>query len=174
MNTRQVSRRYARALYALIQEGAKLEAGLHALAEACRVEGAGDLLASPTVKPEAKVKLLQPIIADGPEELGRLVRLLAERNKLLLLPEIVDMVDEMVRAARAEAVAEVTVATELKPEVERKIATALAGALGKRVSLNVRRDPEILGGLIVRVGDRQIDYSLRTRLDAMKQAIAGQ
>ncbi|RMH60853.1 MAG: ATP synthase F1 subunit delta [Zetaproteobacteria bacterium] len=174
MSTQQVSRRYARALYDLIVEGVSLQSGLQKLAAACSVDGVSAILAAPTIKPERKVALLEKVIADEPKELHRLVQLLAQRNKLVLLPEIARLVEDMVRASRDEVTAEVTVASETSPEVERKIAEALARSVGKKVSLRTRRNPEILGGLIVRIGDRLIDYSLRTRLEAMRQAIAGQ
>jgi len=172
MSTQQISRRYARALFELIEEGAALERGLQQLAAAVSVEDAETFFASPAVAASNKASVLKKAV-DGPAELHRLVDLLSERNKLALLPEIAEMVSELVRQSKAETVADVTVAAPLQDTAQKKVAAALENALGKKVSLNVTEDPSLLGGMVIRIGDRQIDYSLRSRLDAMRQAIAG-
>lgn len=172
MSTQQISRRYARALFEMIEEGAALEQGLQQLAAAVGVEGAEAFFTSPAIDASKKAEVLKRVVSE-PAELHRLVDLLSERNKLVLLTEITDMVAVMVRHSKAETVADVTVATPLKAAAQKKVTEALEKSLGKKVSLNVTEDPSILGGMVIRIGDRQIDYSLRTRLDAMRQAIAG-
>ncbi len=172
MSTQQISRRYARALFELIEEGVALEQGVQQLAAAVSVEGAEAFFASPAIDAAKKAEVLKKAVP-APAELHRLVDLLSERNKLLLLPEIAEMVADMVRQSKAETVADVTVAAPLKADAQKKVAAALEKSMGRKVSLNVTEDPSILGGMVIRIGDRQIDYSLRTRLDAMRRAIAG-
>jgi len=173
MSTLRISRRYARALFELIGEGAKLRPELEKLAAVAGDEAAADFLASPSVSVKDKQAVITKVAGKLPKELQVLVAMLAERNKLSLLPEIQAMVEEMVRQSESELVAEVTVATPLKSDVQAKIASALSASVGRSVRLNVTEDASIIGGLVVQLGDRQIDYSLRTRLEGLKQAIAG-
>jgi F-type H+-transporting ATPase subunit delta len=65
--------------------------------------------------------------------------------------------------------ADVTVAAPLKAEHETALRQALASVTGgKSVSLNVRTDPSIIGGLIVKLGSRMVDASVRTKLNAIR------
>ncbi|HXH73091.1 MAG TPA: F0F1 ATP synthase subunit delta [Mariprofundaceae bacterium] len=173
MSTLRISRRYARALFELIGEGAKLRPGLEALATVAADASAAEFLGSPAVTAADKSAVALKAAGKLPKELESLVALLAGRNKLTLLPEIRDMVEEMVRQSESELVAEVTVAAPLKADAQEKIAKALTASVGRSVRLDVHEDASIIGGMIVKLGDRQIDYSLRSRLDGLKQAIAG-
>ncbi len=172
MSTQFISRRYARAIVELIDEGAKLESGLAKLAKVAALPEVRAVLESPAVPAEKKAAVL--IEAAKPnKELKNLVRLLCQRGKAQLLPEIHALVEEMLREAREELVAEVESATDLDEAAQKRLAEALQRRLGKKVKLKLRRDPELLGGFVVRVGDRLIDCSLRRKLEAMRQAIAG-
>ncbi len=174
MSTQFISRRYARALFDLLKEGVDVRDGLHALAEALKTDDEiRSFFASPAVPASSKVQALLKAVPSVGGELERLVRLLAERNKIVLLPEIADLLDDLVRQSQAEDVADVLVAAPLSEGMQQKIARALSERFGKKVSLRVHEDPSILGGLVIRLGDRQLDYSLRTRLEGLRRAIAG-
>jgi len=82
-------------------------------------------------------------------------------------------VDELVLQSQSEIVAEVTSATKLDAAAQKKIAAALAKSVGRDVRLQITEDKELIGGLIVQMGDRQIDCSVRNRLQNMRKAIAG-
>jgi len=101
-----------------------------------------------------------------------LVALLAERNKAALLPEIAAMVEEMIHLAESELDAEVTVASAISDVLKDKLSKALAASTGKKVRLSISEDKSILGGMVVRIGDRKIDYSLRTKLAGLRRALA--
>ncbi len=72
---------------------------------------------------------------------------------------------------RGEALAEVSSAHELTAAQVNELKAALKGVAGKDVAINVTVDPSILGGLIVKMGSRQIDTSLRTKLSSLKLAL---
>lgn len=72
---------------------------------------------------------------------------------------------------RGEVTAEVSSAHALTPEQENELKVALKSVTGKEVTVAVTVDPSILGGLIVKVGSRQIDTSLRTKLSTLKLAL---
>jgi len=173
MSTSQISRRYAVALFELIGEGVKLDKGLAKVAAVTSLDEVCELLASPEYPSSLKQEII--LAAAGGKlggEIERLVAELAERNKLTLLPEISAMVEEMVRLAESEVDAEVTVAVAITAAVKTKISKALAASTGKKVRINVSEDKAILGGMIIQIGDRKIDYSLRTKLAGLHRVLA--
>jgi len=171
MNTRSVSRRYARALFELEQEGVKLREPLAAVASVVAVPEVAALLGKSGIPDSLKAAVIIKSAHNKSKEIERLVTLLCERNKAELLPEIAELVEGMVRQAASEIEAEVVGAVKLDAASQNKIAESLGKALGRKVNLNVSCDPGILGGLVVRIGDRQLDYSLRTRLQGLKRAM---
>jgi len=173
MSTQQISRRYAQALFELAQEGVDLANGLEALAAVAAEAEVRELLDSPQFPAELKINVLKKGagVGTGPE-LDRLLALLVERNKAALLPEIYQEYVEKVRAAAEAVAATVTVATPLSGDATKRVASALAAATGKKVTLDVVEDASIIGGMVIKIGDRQIDCSLRGRLDGLRRAMA--
>ncbi len=172
MGTQVISRRYARALFELRGEGVDLRDGLNAIADVAAVPEVREMLASPSLSADVKAQALMKAAGQKAAELMRLVHLLARRGKATLLPEIRDLYEAMVREAEAEVEASVISAVKLDEGLRKKIAAALEKKLGRKVRFDARTDAGILGGLVIRVGDRLIDLSLRTRLDGLRQAIA--
>ncbi len=171
MSTRSISRRYARALFELGREGKKIRPSL---ARAAGIVGESEilnLLAMPQVPPVTKAEIIDRAAGGLSKEVRRLVEMLCARDKAELLPEIAGMVEEMERQAASEVEAEVISVIKLDTEMKEKITAVLGKAIGRKVKLNVKRDPGILGGLVIRIGDRQMDYSLRTRLQGLKRAM---
>jgi F-type H+-transporting ATPase subunit delta len=78
---------------------------------------------------------------------------------------------ELVARHNGEAAAEVTVAEPLKDQHVDALRAALKAVTGKEIDLDVKVDPGILGGLVVKVGSRMVDSSLRTKLNAIKHAM---
>jgi len=171
MSTRSISRRYACALFELEQEGVKLRDPLAVVASVVAAPEIAVLLGQSGVPADRKAAVISKSAHSKSKEIDRLVTLLCERNKAELLPEIAELVENMVRQAASEIEAEVVGAVKLDAASQGKIAESLGKALGRKVNLNVSCDPGILGGLVVRIGDRQLDYSLRTRLQGLKRAM---
>lgn len=92
------------------------------------------------------------------------LRLVAKNRRLFALPSIIKAFHEMAARHRGEVTAEVTSAHALGDGQVAALKGALKAKLGKDVTLHARVNPAILGGLIVKVGSRMIDTSLRTRL----------
>ena len=172
MSSIAISRRYATALFDLSQEGVDLTNGLSALAEVVSVKEVQDFLDLPNVTPEQKVKVLSKAAGSISDELARLATLLCERGKASLLPEINELFEEMVRAAKKSVVATVVVAVKPDAETKKKIHAAVADVAGKNVQLDIVEDKQLLGGMVVNIGDRQIDCSLRGKLEGLRKAIA--
>ncbi|MBU6267243.1 MAG: F0F1 ATP synthase subunit delta [Sphingomonadales bacterium] len=98
---------------------------------------------------------------------------LAGNGRLSALPEIVRAFASIAAAQRGEVTAEVTSAHPLSDEQVSALAAKLKAREGKEVKITASVDPEILGGLVVRIGSRQIDSSIRTRLNSLAQAMKG-
>ena len=99
---------------------------------------------------------------------GNFLRLLAKNRRLFALPGVIKVFHDMVARHRGEVAAEVTSAHPLSDDQLAALRTALKEKLDKNVRLETRVNPAILGGLIVKVGSRMIDTSLRTRLLTVK------
>jgi len=171
MSKRSVSRRYARALFELEQEGVKLREPLAAVASVVAAPEVVLLLGKSGIPADLKTAVITRSAHNKSKEIERLVTLLCERNKAELLPEISELVESMARQAASEIEADVVAAVKLDAASKERLAKSLGKAVGRKVNLHVSHDADILGGLVIRIGDRQLDYSLRTRLQGLKRAM---
>jgi F-type H+-transporting ATPase subunit delta len=96
---------------------------------------------------------------------------LAANRRLALLPAIIRDFAALNAARKGEVTADVTAAHKLTDTQREALAAKLKAGIGRNVALNITVDPAILGGLVVRVGSRMIDSSIRTRLDMLGQAL---
>jgi F-type H+-transporting ATPase subunit delta len=87
------------------------------------------------------------------------------------LPEIVDRFLELSAEQRQHEVAEVRAAVPLDDRLRDRLAEALSHATGKQVEVKVVVDPDVLGGVVARIGDTVIDGSVRHRLDQLKERL---
>ena len=172
MSTSQISRRYARALFDLIQDGADVRDDLAKVAAVAANDEVAAFLVSPDYPADAKKQVVVKGAGGTSGEVDRLVGILAERNKASLLSEIQALVEDMLHQAESELEADVVVASPLDEALQAKLSAALTKSTGKKVRLNVSEDKSILGGMVVRIGDRKIDYSLRTKLSGLRRTLA--
>ena len=101
----------------------------------------------------------------------RLVELLATRDRVALLPDVVEAYADLANAARGVVSAEAVSAVALPEAQRRALAVALGGPAGP-AELRSRVDPALIGGLLVRVGGRTYDGTVRTRLAALRRRLA--
>ncbi len=118
-------------------------------------------------------RLLDGLLTESADPLVRnLLYTLTQRHDLDLLPAIITALqDRICRSESGPLETEVVSAVPLSPEQRQAVVTALQQQHGANLDIHYRVDPSILGGLVVRVGDRLMDTSLATRLAAMKQAL---
>jgi F-type H+-transporting ATPase subunit delta len=181
--SRPVARRYARALLdvslAQPRDGApdKVRGDLEALSRVFREHK--DLTAvfqNPAIGVEAKTKITAALAskASATPIVNRLLSVLAERDRLSLLPLVAEAFVEVWNAQRGVTAAEAVTAIELEPGQTGALAAALGKAAGREVELQARVDPQVLGGLVVRMGGKTYDGSVRGRLTALREALLGQ
>lgn len=102
---------------------------------------------------------------------SKFVKLVASNRRLFALEAMIRGFRALAAADRGATTAQVTVAEELSSQRRDELAAALKEITGKTVDFDVKVDPKILGGLIVRLGSRMVDASLKTKLNSIKLAM---
>ncbi len=102
---------------------------------------------------------------------GNFIRVVATNRRLFAVPDMVRAFAARLAEHNGETSAEVTVAHKLSADQTKQLKTTLKGVVGKDVALDMTVDPSLLGGMVVKIGSRQIDTSLRTKLSSMKLAL---
>jgi F-type H+-transporting ATPase subunit delta len=173
-----VAGRYASALYALASEQrqtAEVAAALATLkgliAESADLQR---LVRSPVFSSAEQTRALDAIMAQAGVSgiTANFVRLVAAKRRLFALTDMIRDYNRLYDAARGLTRAEVTSATPLSEAQIAELKEQLRGkAAGQDVELAVKVDPAIIGGLIVKLGSRMVDGSLRTKLNAIRTAM---
>ena len=102
---------------------------------------------------------------------AQFLKLVTTNRRLFAVRDMVRGFRELVAQHKGETSAEVTVAEALKDDHVTALRNALKAVSGKDVDLNIKIDPAIIGGLVVKLGSRMVDASLRTKLNAIKHAM---
>ena len=168
-------KRYAQALFQIAREHGTEELWLDGLRQAQQSLSeppVSTYLALPQVHLDQKDKVVQQVLADLAPYLSNLVRLLASRRSLALLPAVVQAYEALLDASRGRVRAVVTSAVPLAQGQQERLQQLLGEMLDKEVVLSARQDPAVVGGLVVRVGDRVIDGSTRTRLESLRRRLS--
>jgi len=167
--------RYASALFALAQEQGATEQVAADLARfSAMITESADLarlVRSPAFSAEEQVKALGAVLtAAGIGGLtAQFLKLVATKRRLFAAPTMIADFGKLLDAARGVSRAEVTVAEPLSPANLEALRLALREAAGSSsVEMNVKVDPAIIGGLIVKLGSRMVDGSLRTKLNSIR------
>jgi F-type H+-transporting ATPase subunit delta len=169
--------RYANALIELALEQNALEAVGADLerfdALVARIPELDRLVRSPVFTAEEQVKALGAVLerAGLTGLAARFLRLVAANRRLFAVREMIKVFRELAARHRGEVSAEVTLAQAPSATHLSAITDALRAVTGKDVQVDVKIEPAILGGLVVKLGSRMVDSSLRTRLNAIKQAM---
>jgi F-type H+-transporting ATPase subunit delta len=171
--------RYASALFDLAREqdaldavGGDLEGLKQVLAESADLRR---LVRSPVLSRDAQAKAVVAVAERaGCHELTRkFLGLLAQKRRLFAIDAVIEAFAAMLSEHRGEVGAELVSAVALSDEQIESVKQQLSSAAGRTVTLATRVDPELLGGIVVRVGSRMIDASVRTRLHQLELAMKG-
>jgi len=171
--------RYAVALFELARDRRQLDQVERDLATLARMlEESADLrrlVLSPVITADDQAKGLGALLAKaGIAGLaGNFVNLIVRNRRLFALADMIKAFRALLARERGEVNADVTSAHPLTPAQMQALSDTLRTTIGKNVRINTRVDPNLLGGLIVKVGSRMIDSSLRTKLNNLKVAMKG-
>ena len=169
----QLAIKYSRAMFLLAQEEGKLaEYGAELKTLVSDIESAPELkmfLESPMIPRQAKQEAAEKIFAG---ELSPMVmnflRLLLDKQRVSILGEIARQYENFANEAQGILVADVTTARALSDNMGEKLMAKLGEVTGKKIKLRKHLDEKLLGGAVVRMGDRLIDGSLKSRMKALE------
>jgi F-type H+-transporting ATPase subunit delta len=178
-NASGLAGRYAVALFELAREQDALDAVAGDLGSFRELlEASADLrrlIHSPVLSREEQRRAITAVAAKGGAHdlTRRFLGLLAEKRRLFALPDVIDAYEAMLAAHRGEIKAEVISAVALTDEQRQTVERQLAEAAGQQVKIATAVEPGLLGGLIIRIGSRMIDASLRSKLHQLELAMKG-
>ena len=169
--------RYATAVFELAKEAKKLDAienDTDALADALDAsDDFADLIANPVYTRAEMVAAIGAIGAkmglDGIT--ANTLGLMAQNRRLFVLPQLISTIRSMIADEKGEVTAEVTAAKELTKAQQDKLAKTLKESVGKDVKINMAVDESLIGGLVVKVGSKMIDSSIRSQLSKLSNAM---
>ena len=172
-----VSGRYATALFELARDDKSIDAVRADLDRfnAMLTESADltRLVRSPVFSSDAQSKALSAVL----EQAGisgisaNFLKVLTANRRLFAVADVIRAFNALVAKFKGEATADVTVAEALSDKNLDALKAALKAVTGKDVTLNVKVDPSIIGGLVLKLGSRMVDSSLRTKLNSIKHAM---
>jgi F-type H+-transporting ATPase subunit delta len=170
-----VCERYARAIFELTLEGGEdlvqpIQRFAAAYVASPELES---VLDNPLVEPENRAAILEEV-AQRENVTGaalNTIRLLARRHKLQALPGIAKKLGELADRHAGLVRATVTSAHELPEHVYQRIESELSAAVGRKIIIERRQDPRLIGGIVTRIGDNTIDGSIRGRLDEVERQL---
>lgn len=168
-----LARPYARAAFAIARDEGRFPQWGDALSFSAQVAAdprVAGLLLNPELGQGDAVGLLAPEGAS--EEFGRFLALLAQSQRLTLLPEISGLYDELRAEAERVVKATVTSAAELAPAELDKIVAALKKRFGREVEVTTAVDASLIGGAVIDAGDVVIDGSVKGKLERLQNSLA--
>ena len=133
------------------------------------------LVRSPVIPADGQLRALTTLLGKaGISGLtSNFIKLLTRNRRLFAVADILRTFRALLARERGEVSADVATAHALTPAQMQVLSDSLKASIGKNVQINTRVDPHLLGGLIVKVGSRMIDSSLRTKLNSLKVAMKG-
>ena len=172
-----IAQRYATAVFGLAKDDnglAGLETDVDAL-DAALAESADlrDLISSPVYTREAQSGAMAAI----GKKMGlstlmmNTLAVMGQKRRLFVLPQMATLLHEMISVEKGEITAEVVSATELSPAQAKSLSDTLKAQVGKDIRLKASVDESLIGGLVVRVGSRMIDTSVKAKLAALQNAM---
>ncbi len=173
------ARRYAAAAFAVARETGDYDVWLSSLDDVARVlrmPSAHSVFVSPAVSAADKGRGLARLFPDQPPVVFNFLRILADRDRLDEVGQIAEAMRGLVNQEGGVLSAEITTAVPLDAELEQTVAERLGAFLGhdpRRLTIRSRVDPNIIGGVVARVGDTLIDDSVRGRIERLRHSLSG-
>ena len=178
MSVSLVAHRYAKALFDIGAEQNDLERMVDEMATVADAwQSSADLrnaIENPLVQHPAKKAVIAEIAEriSATDTVRQTLQLLVDRRRMKTLPYVARMLRQLADARKGLVHAEVTTAVALSEVYYARLQAQLERMTSKRVVIDRRIDPALLGGVVTRIGDRIIDGSLRTRLLSLRDAMA--
>ena len=173
--TATLARPYALAAFDIARENDRFDHWSRALEQLAQVTSASKLseyISSPVHTTAIKATTVIDLLGDDlTESTKRFVRVLAENQRLDLIPEIRATFEELLAEERKTLAVEVTTAVELTPEELKAFDDALTRKYQREINLTIKVDPEIVGGALIRAGDTVLDGTVRGKLEKLQTSL---
>ncbi len=179
MTVNAYARRYSQAIFRMALEQKDLnrwQSDLRKVATLMKDSALSSLISNSRTTGAEKSKTLSQRLGDVNPLTIKLVLLLAAKGKLAVIDDIAEEYQALVdnyRGIEGTEIAEITTAIPLDDDYRLKIAQRITEIIGKPVLLKPKVDPAIIGGIIIRVGDKLIDGSIRSKLVALRKDLGG-
>ncbi len=174
-----LARRYAKALFAVGKEEGKFNEYNEALQGVAGLYISHPQVVDALTNPLYPLDIRQKVMVGMVESMGvekimaNFLNLLVEKKRADILPEVAEEYQAMVDNEKNVSHGSVVSAIELREALQDKVRAALEKLTGKKVELTTSVDPSIIGGIIAKVGDLELDGSIRTQLASLKDSIKG-
>lgn len=174
-----LSGRYALALFELARDGKQLDSVAQSVsalkAALSESEDFRNLTTSPVIRRDAATKAVAAVgeVIGLDQTTRNFLGVLAQHRRLAQLPAAIRAFESLLSQHRGETLAEVTSAYPLGKAQVTALQKSLKSRIGRDVAVDLKIDPAILGGLVVKIGSQMIDSSIRTRLNSLAQAMKG-
>lgn len=172
-----IAARYARAVFDLAKDGntvAAIEADIDALSAAmAQSADFNDLIQSPLYGRDEQATALAALAPKMglSATMTNVLGLMAQKRRLFVLPHLIAALRAMIAADKGEVTAEVTSAQPLSAAQTDALAQTLAGKFGKTIKIKATVDETLIGGLVVKLGSKMIDTSIRAKLNSLQNAM---
>lgn len=172
-----IAQRYATAVFELAKEEgaiAAVEKDLDAL-DAALAESSdfAAMIQSPIYSRDEQTRAMTALTGkmNLSAQMAGALGVMAEKRRLFVLPQLVAELRSAIAEDKGEVTAEVTAAKAMTKAQQDKLAKALKASIGKDVNINLAVDENLIGGLVVKVGSKMIDSSIRSRLNALQNSM---
>ena len=170
----KVASRYAKSFLGLVAEKGKLDEAIQDMELVQKTISENRelviLLKSPVVKTDKKISILESIYGKHLSEASMLfINLITKKRREGVLPEIADSFIAQYKAMKGITTAKVTSATVLSDDAKKKIADLVQKEVGGTVELSTEINPDLIGGFVLRIGDKQLDTSILNKVNKLKQ-----
>ena len=174
----QLARKYSKAIFEIAQEDGTLESYGKELAsvrkDLFRSDEIRAYFQNPQIQPEAKKQLIEKCFKG---EISKVVynflMLLVDKRRIGIFESIEEDFRTLSNKAQGIVIADVTTARTLGRAQQEKLRSKLANVTGKKVQLRLHEDKQIIGGVIVKIGDKRVDGSVTGRLESLKRELLG-
>lgn len=176
MKNKEVANRYAKALFAVADEVNKVEVILEEIRILANVLSDSDLqayLASPVTKADEKKQVVEKLIgsASFAQETINFVKLISDKGRLNCFSEMLSEYEKIADDKNGVARGTVYSAKALEESERLEVSSQIEKLLNKKVIVEYKEDPSILGGIVAKIGDYTIDHSITKQLGRIKESL---
>ena len=177
MSSSNIAKRYARAFFEIAGAEKRYEEYYHELGRFLAVlaenQSLGEFLANPIFAQQDKKAVVESVLEkiDVSELTGNFLKLLVDKRRIAILSEIEACYRELMDAALRKVRVTVKTAFPLTGDLSARLQTGLESMTGKAVEMTVLQEPSLLGGIVVRVGDKLYDGSIRAQLNSIRNLL---